>query len=69
MPDTAEVGQTYEIEIVEETTEEGRFGHAYIGDTTVSVPSAKVGDKLTIKVTSVVTNYWTNRKEATFVKV
>ena len=64
----AEVGKVYEVEVVEETTEEGAFGLAYIGDAVVSVPNAKVGDKLKVKVTAVVPNYWTNRKEAYFVK-
>ncbi|MPZ48013.1 MAG: TRAM domain-containing protein [Dehalococcoidia bacterium] len=68
MAEEAEPGKTYEIEIVEETTDEGPFGIAYIGDALVTVPNAKIGDKLSVKITAVVPNYWTNKKEAYFVK-
>ena len=68
MADTAEVGQEYEIEITEESPDEP-FGIAYIGEASVTVPNAKVGDKLKVKVMSVVENYWTQRKEAFVVKV
>ena len=64
----AEVGKSYEVEIVEETNDEGPFGIAYIGDAYLTVPNAKIGDKLKVKVTSIVPNYWTSRKEAYFVK-
>ena len=60
MPDVAEVGKTYEIEIVEQSPDEP-VGIAYIGDASVTVPNAKVGDKLKVKVISVVKNYWTER--------
>ena len=63
MPDVAEVGKTYEIEIVEQSPDEP-VGIAYIGDASVTVPNAKVGDKLKVKVISVVKNYWTERNEA-----
>jgi predicted RNA-binding protein with TRAM domain len=63
------VGQTYDTEIVEETTDEGAFGIAYIGDAYLTVPNAKIGDKLKVKILSVVPNYWTQRKEAYFTRV
>jgi predicted RNA-binding protein with TRAM domain len=68
MAETAEAGKVYEIEIVE-PSDEGAFGIAYIGDAVVTVPNARVGDRLKIKVISVVTNYWTNRGEVYFEKV
>lgn len=68
MAEDAEVGKTYEVEIVEETTDEGSFGIAYIGEAIVNVPNAKIGDRVSVKITAVVPNYFTNRKEAFFVK-
>ena len=66
--EVAEVGKTYEVEIVEETTDEGPYGIAYIGEAIVTVPNAKIGDKVSVKITAVVPNYFTNRKEAFFIK-
>jgi len=70
MAEVAEVGTVYEIEIVEETSNEwtGPLGIAYIGEVAVPVPNAKKGDKLSVKVTGVEANPWTNRKEARFIK-
>jgi predicted RNA-binding protein with TRAM domain len=68
MPETAEAGQVYEIEVVAPSEEEN-VGLAYIGDAVVTVPKAKVGDKLKIKVTAVVKNYWTQVNEVYFEKV
>ena len=66
----AEVGTEYEIEIVEEDSNEwtGPMGIAFIGDVAVPVPDAKRGDKLKIKLTGVEANPWTGRREARFVK-
>jgi len=68
MAETAESGKVYEIEVVEPSDEEN-VGRAYIGDAVVTVPMAKVGDKLKIKVTAVVKNYWTQVNEVYFEKV
>ena len=70
MAETGEVGTSYEIEIVEETSNEwtGPLGVAFIGDVAVPVPDAKRGDRLKIKLTGVEPNPWTGRKEERFVK-
>ena len=68
MAEEAEVGKTYEVEIVGESTDEGVFGIAYIGEAKLMVPNAKVGDKVSVKITAVVPNYFTQQKEAFFVK-
>lgn len=70
MAEIASVGTVYEIEIVEETSNEwtGPLGIAFIGDVAVPVPNAKKGERLKIKVTGVEPNPWTSRKEAHFVK-
>ena len=70
MAEVAEVGSVYEIEIIEETSNEwtGPLGVAYIGDVAVPVPNAKKGEKLSIKLTGVEVNPWTSRKEARFIK-
>ena len=64
----AEVGQTYEVEVVEEMENQwtGPLGIARIGDVDVPVPNAKKGQKFTVRVTGVETNQWTSRKQASF---
>ena len=70
MAEAAEVGTVYDIEIVEETSNEwtGPLGVAYIGEVAVPVPNAKKGERLKIKLTGVETNPWTNRREARFLR-
>jgi predicted RNA-binding protein with TRAM domain len=68
---TAEVGQVYEVEIVEERSNEwtGPQGVARLDEVEVPIPNAKKGEKFTIKIIGVETNQWTGKREARFQKV
>ena len=64
----AEVGQTYDITIEEEQTNEwtGAQGVARLGEVQVRISNAKKGDKFRVEITSTETNPWTQAREARF---
>ena len=65
---TAEVGQTYEITIEEEQSNEwtGPQGVARLGDVEVRISDAKKGAQFKIEIIGVEPNPWTGNKEARF---
>ena len=62
-----EIGQTYQVSIEEEFHNQwtGPQGIARIEGIEVRIPSAKVGEQYRVTVTSIGTNQWTQRAEAT----
>ena len=68
---TAEIGQVYDVEVVEEMSNEwtGALGIALIEDVEIPIPKAKKGEHFSIKILGVGTNQWTGKKEAQFEKL
>ena len=68
---TAEVGQTYEVEVEEERSNEwtGPQGVARLDEVEVPIPNAKKGERFKIRILGVETNQWTGKREARFEKL
>ena len=67
----AEVGEIYDVEVLEETSNEwtGPLGVARIDDVYIPIPNAKKGERFKVKIVSVAANRWTGRREASFEKL
>jgi hypothetical protein len=64
----AEVGQTYDITIEEEQSNEwtGPQGVARLGEVEVRISNAKKGQQFRVEIVGIETNQWTQRREARF---
>ena len=70
-PEDAQIGQTYEITIVEEIDSPfiGPNGVVRIGNVGVRIPKAKKGETYRVKILSIAMNNFTGRPEATIQKL